>query len=139
MGYTLFLPWSRYKPETSKVRLRVAFTPAGSPSAVFTENAVTLADGNGVIRERQPDDAGDADAPPPGRWASIRACRCGRRCCRRRRRRSNYGRERAGREVFWAGTSGPNSHPNAYQGNDSPNRLRYRRASAMFFSVAVSE
>lgn len=51
MGYTLFLPWSRYKPETSKVRLRVAFTSAGSPAAVFTENALTLADGNGVIRE----------------------------------------------------------------------------------------
>ena len=57
LGYTLFLPWSRYKPETSKVRLRIAFTPAGSPSAVFTENAVTLADGNGVIRE------GTAPAP----------------------------------------------------------------------------
>lgn len=50
-GYTLFLPWSRYKPETSKVRLRVAFTSASSPAAVFTENAITLADCNGVIRE----------------------------------------------------------------------------------------
>ena len=50
-GYTLFLPWSRYKPETSKVRLRVAFTGSGSPAAVFAENALTLADGNGVVRE----------------------------------------------------------------------------------------
>jgi hypothetical protein len=50
-GYTLFLPWSRYKPETNKVRLRIAFTAASSPAAVFTENAITLADSNGVIRE----------------------------------------------------------------------------------------
>lgn len=50
-GYTLFLPWGRYRPETNKVRLRVAFFSATNPAPVFTENAITLADGNGVIRE----------------------------------------------------------------------------------------
>jgi len=49
-GYTLFLPWATYRPEISKVRLRVEYQPAkGSPH--YTEDAVTLAPGNGVLRE----------------------------------------------------------------------------------------
>jgi hypothetical protein len=50
-GYTLFLPSHRYRPEMSKVRLRVAFVSATNPAPIFTENAITLADGNGVIHE----------------------------------------------------------------------------------------
>ena len=32
LGYTVFLPWSRYRPDISKVRLKVQFAPAqGTP------------------------------------------------------------------------------------------------------------
>ena len=50
-GYTLFLPWSRYLPETSKVRLRVGFFAASGVAPIYTENAITLAEENGVIRD----------------------------------------------------------------------------------------
>jgi hypothetical protein len=48
-GYTVFLPWSGYKAEITKVRLKVRYeAPKRAP--LFTENVITLADGNGVVR-----------------------------------------------------------------------------------------
>jgi len=48
-GYTVFLPWGTYKPEVSKVRLRLAYCPAqGAP--LYSESTVTLAEDNGVVR-----------------------------------------------------------------------------------------
>ncbi len=38
-GYTLFLPWSTYSPEVSRVQLKVCYTPAnGNP--LYTEPAI---------------------------------------------------------------------------------------------------
>jgi hypothetical protein len=49
-GYTLFLPWGTYRPDVSKVRLRVEYRPAkGAPH--YCEDAITLAPGNGALRE----------------------------------------------------------------------------------------
>jgi hypothetical protein len=51
-GYTLFLPWGKYHPDVTKVRLRVQYQPAkGTPQ--YTESALTLAPTNGVIRQGQ--------------------------------------------------------------------------------------
>lgn len=50
-GYTVFLPWSQYRPDISKVRLRSNFQSAAAKAPLYTENVVTLAAGNGVIRE----------------------------------------------------------------------------------------
>jgi hypothetical protein len=48
-GYTLFLPWSGYRAEITKVRLRLRYEPPhGTP--LFTENALTLGELNGVVR-----------------------------------------------------------------------------------------
>jgi hypothetical protein len=53
-GYTVFLPWSQYRESTTKVRLRAGFqTPKGA-APIYTENVVTLAETNGVIREGKP-------------------------------------------------------------------------------------
>jgi hypothetical protein len=53
-GYTLFLPWEKYRPDISRVRLRVRYQPAkGSPQ--FTEDAITLAPSNGTVRQGQGD------------------------------------------------------------------------------------
>jgi hypothetical protein len=47
-GYTVYLPWPRYSPEISKVRLKIEYRPAkGTP--LYTENAVTLSPDNGNI------------------------------------------------------------------------------------------
>jgi hypothetical protein len=55
-GYTLFLPWEKYRPDITKIRLRVRYQPAkGAPQ--FTEDAITLAPDNGVIRKMN-------DGPP---------------------------------------------------------------------------
>jgi hypothetical protein len=40
-GYTLFLPWGTYKPEISRVRLKVRYEPA-SGFPLYTESTVTL-------------------------------------------------------------------------------------------------
>lgn len=54
-GYTLFLPWAKYRPDITKIVLRVRYQPAkGAPQ--FTENAVTLAPTNGYLRQ--------VDGPP---------------------------------------------------------------------------
>lgn len=50
-GYTLFLPWSKYRPDITKVRLRSSFQGPAMPAPVYTENVVTLAQTNGLIRE----------------------------------------------------------------------------------------
>ncbi|MFO0844707.1 MAG: hypothetical protein U0797_20305 [Gemmataceae bacterium] len=49
-GYTVFLPSKEYRPEMTKIKLKTAFQAPKSPP-IFTENAVTLAATNGVIRE----------------------------------------------------------------------------------------
>jgi hypothetical protein len=66
-GYTLFLPSGRYKPEMTKVRMRTCFTPVkGSP--LFSESVVTLAAGNGMIREGTPLTVVKPPMPPtPGK------------------------------------------------------------------------
>jgi hypothetical protein len=47
-GYTLFLPWSRFSADITRVRMKVRYQPAkGAP--LFTENAVTLAPSNGQV------------------------------------------------------------------------------------------
>jgi hypothetical protein len=49
-GYTLFLPSGTWKPEMSKIRVRTCYQPnAGAP--LYAENAVVLAETNGIIRE----------------------------------------------------------------------------------------
>jgi hypothetical protein len=49
-GYTLFLPSGTWKPEMSKIRVRTCYHPkTGTP--LYTENAVVLAETNGVMRE----------------------------------------------------------------------------------------
>lgn len=50
-GYTLFLPWAKYRPDITRIRLRVRYQPA-SGSPLFTEDALTLAPGNGVVHRR---------------------------------------------------------------------------------------
>lgn len=50
-GYTLFLPWSKYRPDITKIRLRSSFQGPPMPAPVYTENVVTLAQTNGLIRE----------------------------------------------------------------------------------------
>jgi hypothetical protein len=73
-GYTVFLPSKEARPEMTKVRLRTAFQ-AAKAAPVYTENVVTLAETNGVIREgtapfhlprgpRAPA-AGNQTLPPP--------------------------------------------------------------------------
>ena len=49
-GYTVFLPSARLTPAMTRVKLRAAYTPKGG-SPIYSENEVTLADGNGVIRQ----------------------------------------------------------------------------------------
>jgi hypothetical protein len=45
-GYTLFLPWSTYRPEIAVVRLKLCYQPKnGSP--LYAESAVTLNDKEG--------------------------------------------------------------------------------------------
>lgn len=51
-GYTIFLPSKEYTPEMSKIRLRTSFK-AANEAPIYTENAVTLATGNGILREGQ--------------------------------------------------------------------------------------
>lgn len=49
MGYTLFLPWHRYSPEVTRVRIKIEYTPdKGAP--MYTENVVSLAPTNGNIQ-----------------------------------------------------------------------------------------
>lgn len=50
-GYTLFLPLSHYRPDMSKIRLRSHFKTAVATAPLYTENVVTLAAGNGLLRE----------------------------------------------------------------------------------------
>jgi hypothetical protein len=50
-GYTLFLPWGRYRPDISRVRMKVRYdAPRAAP--IFCESVVTLAPENGVITPR---------------------------------------------------------------------------------------
>src|SRR5262249_541613 len=63
-GYTLFLPWSRYSPDITKVRLKVRYQPPnGAP--LFTENAVTLGEDNGVVRRNTSTIGPSQPALPP--------------------------------------------------------------------------
>jgi hypothetical protein len=49
-GYTLFLPSGTWKPEMSKLLVRTCYQgKTGAP--LYTENVVTLADTNGVMRQ----------------------------------------------------------------------------------------
>ncbi|MBY0228620.1 MAG: hypothetical protein K2W96_05000 [Gemmataceae bacterium] len=49
-GYTVFLPSARLTPAMTRVRLKTAYHPKGG-SPIFTENDLTLAEGNGVIQQ----------------------------------------------------------------------------------------
>jgi hypothetical protein len=50
-GYTLVLPFTQYRPDICKVRLRTCYIPAkGAPQ--YSESLVTLAGDNGVVTER---------------------------------------------------------------------------------------
>ncbi len=51
LGYTLFLPSARYKPEMSTIRLKSCYQRKNA-APLFTENVVTLAPENGVIHEQ---------------------------------------------------------------------------------------
>src|SRR5439155_4906861 len=47
-GYTVFLPWTTYRPEITKVRLKVCYLPAhGTP--LYSEVPVTIAPENGIV------------------------------------------------------------------------------------------
>lgn len=43
-GYTVFLPWGTYKPEISKIRLRVRYQPTNA-TPLYAESRVTLDNG----------------------------------------------------------------------------------------------
>jgi hypothetical protein len=51
-GYTLFLPWGSYRPEVTRVRLKVRYQPAeGAP--LFAEGSpIDLSSTNGVMTTR---------------------------------------------------------------------------------------
>jgi hypothetical protein len=62
-GYTLFLPWGRYRPETNKVRLRLCYQPPkGAP--LYTESVITLAGENGVMVATHSGTAAPGSAAP---------------------------------------------------------------------------
>lgn len=42
-GYTLFLPWGTYKPELTKVRLKIRFDPVGCTPLYCESGALSLA------------------------------------------------------------------------------------------------
>jgi hypothetical protein len=44
-GYTLFLPWGTYRPDISRVELRVSFTPTGEATLYAEPSTVTLQHG----------------------------------------------------------------------------------------------
>lgn len=69
-GYTIFLPSKEYRPEMTKVRLRTCFQPVkGAP--IYTENVVTLAATNGVIREGKPIRRPGAHVAPPAAQSPV--------------------------------------------------------------------
>lgn len=49
-GYTVFLPSKEYRPDMTKIKLKVAFQMPKCPP-LYTENPVTLAATNGVVRQ----------------------------------------------------------------------------------------
>ena len=50
-GYTVFIPLTKYKEGMSKLRLRTAFKAPTAKGPIFSDNLVTLAASNGIIRE----------------------------------------------------------------------------------------
>ncbi len=47
-GYTMFLPWTTYRPDMTKLRMRVCYAPAkGAP--LYFEGPLTIAPENGVM------------------------------------------------------------------------------------------
>jgi hypothetical protein len=51
-GYTLFLPWTTYRPEMTKLRMRVCYVPAkGSP--LYFEGPLTIAPENGIVTKTE--------------------------------------------------------------------------------------
>jgi hypothetical protein len=47
-GYTMFLPWTTYRSDITKARIKVCYKPAkGAP--IYFESPVTLASENGVV------------------------------------------------------------------------------------------
>src|SRR5581483_612242 len=54
-GYTLFLPWSTYRPDVGQVRMKLAYVPVkGTP--IFSESVVTLnrpEEGESVVKVKE--------------------------------------------------------------------------------------
>jgi hypothetical protein len=71
-GYTLFLPWSTYRPEVTQVRLRVCYQPAKGAPIYAQDSSVSLTPAevaNTIVGQRQSPDGlkqTSAKAPAPG-------------------------------------------------------------------------
>src|SRR5262249_19841415 len=75
-GYTLFLPWSTYRPEVTQVRLRVCYQPAQGSPIYAAESSTSLTSpevANAVTGQRGKNDGlkqTPAQAPTPARAPS---------------------------------------------------------------------
>jgi hypothetical protein len=80
-GYTLFLPWSTYRPEVTQVRLRVCYQPAKGAPIYAQDSSVSLTSAevaNTVAGQREGTDGLKqtsakvaAPAPAPSRPAAV--------------------------------------------------------------------